>query len=545
MMSNGVAPGAADRAQALFGGLTEGRWEEAHQQFDEYMRGYVDAEGIAQRWKDAAGFAGRFEQAGEPSTPQAGDYTVVEVPLFFAGGKGIGRVAYDCDGKVAGLSLQCRRRHRLDPRRGGGFALSNPDAAELIALGQRRRGGFRKGTRLAVARFSKFLRNRRLQSVCLWVMALGLFATTAVALWIGFQDLFSPLSLAGQFLGLVYFIAGLAGLAGLISLAGLAKPHLGKKLGSSRGNRTKPLTWPIAFVFGGAVAGCYVDATIAWYSFKYRVTITWTFIALALLCFCLACVTLPALSAVWKDISKSLKGVGISAALLGLAAQFWYLSIYSPENSPVGIDYTFAVASVVRSGHNRLVQVHLTIEDAGSVPALDLGSIVVVRGISDPGGYSTILRVLQPFGTGDFIFPNDTYSSDFLVDVTTPAINALNINLTLFFARTTWLSLGAQLGNGTRHFPHCTPKPPDARYEWYINQSHLRQFAQGDKVLHSNYCRYPDEPKNPEAPKIGPYVSVGITGIHGGQLVPIPDQSPVESDLGIIESNRDETLLIT
>ena len=545
MMSNDVAPGAADRAQALFEGLTEGCWEEARQQFDEYMRGHIDAEGIAHGWKHAAGSVGSFEQAGEPSARQTGDYTVVEVPLFFAGGKGIGRVAYDRDGKVAGLSLQCRRRQRLDPRHTGSFALRNPDAPELITLGQRRRGGFRKGTRLAVAMFSKFLRNRRLQSVCLWVMALGLFATTAVALWIGFQDLFSPISLAGQFLGLVYFIAGLAGLAGLISLAGLAKPHLGKKPGSSRGNRTKPPTWPIAFIFGGAVAGCYVDATIAWYSFKYRVIITWTFIVLALLCFCLACVTLPALSAVWKDISKSLKGVGISAALLGLAAQFWYLSIYSPENSPVGMDYTFAVASVVRSGNNRLVQVHLTIEDAGSVPALDLGSIVVVRGISDPGGYSTILRVLQPFGTGDFIFPNDTYSSDFLVDVTTPAINALNINLTLFFARTTWLSLGAQLGNGTRHFPYCTPKPPDTRYEWYINQSHLRQFAQGDKVLHSDYCRYPDEPKNPKAPRFGPFISVGITGIHGGQLVPIPDQSPVGSDLGIIESNRDETLLLT
>ena len=146
MMSNDVAPGAADRAQALFEGLTEGCWEEARQQFDEYMRGHIDAEGIAHGWKHAGRFRGQL-RAGR-RTIRSSDrrlYRGGGTAVLRGGGKGIGRVAYDRDGKVAGLSLQCRRRQRLDPRHTGSFALRNPDAPELITLGQRRRGGFRQG----------------------------------------------------------------------------------------------------------------------------------------------------------------------------------------------------------------------------------------------------------------------------------------------------------------------------------------------------------------------------------------------------------------
>jgi hypothetical protein len=59
---------------------------------------------------------GGFERVGEPSAHQFGDYTVVELPLTFKAGEGLGRVALDQEGKVAGLSVQCPRRHRLDPR---------------------------------------------------------------------------------------------------------------------------------------------------------------------------------------------------------------------------------------------------------------------------------------------------------------------------------------------------------------------------------------------------------------------------------------------
>ena len=217
---------------------------------------------------------------------------------------------------------------------------------------------------------------------CMWLSGLGLLGTTGIALWIGFQDLFLPVSLASQFLGLAFFLAGLAGLAGLVSLADLARPLLGKKQESRDGfpeqvstaqsvhgdddnrpkhgwkrKRTNPPTGQIAFVFGGAVTGCYVDVTIVWYSLGYRMIITWTFIVLAVLCFILACMMLPAIRVVWKNIARSLKGFGISAALLALAAQFWYVSVYDPQNTPAAVNFTFTITSMTGTDTDRVAQV--------------------------------------------------------------------------------------------------------------------------------------------------------------------------------------------
>ena len=40
---------------------------------------------------------------GEPRVYQAGDYTVVDVPLTFEAGEPLGRISYDHAGRVAGL----------------------------------------------------------------------------------------------------------------------------------------------------------------------------------------------------------------------------------------------------------------------------------------------------------------------------------------------------------------------------------------------------------------------------------------------------------
>lgn len=140
-MSHDIPHDAANRARALFSGLVEGRWEEACQQFGEYLSVRADPARLAAGWTRAAGSVGGFTRMGDPAARQVGEYTVVDVALAFAAGKATGRVAYDHHGKIAGLSLQCRRRHRLDPRRVGGFALRSPDAAELITLGRSGRRG--------------------------------------------------------------------------------------------------------------------------------------------------------------------------------------------------------------------------------------------------------------------------------------------------------------------------------------------------------------------------------------------------------------------
>jgi len=134
-----VPPDAADRARELFGDLIEGRWEERRAEFDGTLRSHVDVGRIAHGWATAVSPAGGFKRLGEPSAHQFGDYTVVEVPLTFSAGEGIGRVALDQEGKVAGLSMQYPRRGRLDPRPVRTFLHGIPGVIDLITLGRPRR----------------------------------------------------------------------------------------------------------------------------------------------------------------------------------------------------------------------------------------------------------------------------------------------------------------------------------------------------------------------------------------------------------------------
>ncbi len=68
--------------------------------------------------------------------------------------------------------------------------------------------------------FRTFL--RLLQLAGLVITCLGLLVTAVVAAWIGIQDVFSPVSLSAQLVGLSYLLAGIAGLAGVVGLAGIA-----------------------------------------------------------------------------------------------------------------------------------------------------------------------------------------------------------------------------------------------------------------------------------------------------------------------------------
>jgi hypothetical protein len=49
---------------------------------------------------------GRFERMGEPFAHRAGDDTMVDVPLHFEAGEGVGSIRFDRDGRVAGLMLR-------------------------------------------------------------------------------------------------------------------------------------------------------------------------------------------------------------------------------------------------------------------------------------------------------------------------------------------------------------------------------------------------------------------------------------------------------
>jgi hypothetical protein len=134
-MTQDIPPDVADRARALFGDFIEGRWGEARPEFDARLGDHVFMDRFARGWTDTADSAGSFKRIGAPVARRSGDYTVVDVPLIAGRGEGTGKVAFDTEGKVAGLAIKYPRRHRLDPRPVRCFFLGNP---EILGLGRTR-----------------------------------------------------------------------------------------------------------------------------------------------------------------------------------------------------------------------------------------------------------------------------------------------------------------------------------------------------------------------------------------------------------------------
>jgi hypothetical protein len=109
-----MVPGARELAGRLFGDLAAGRWAAVCAQFGPAVAARLDPAGLAAAWAQVIGMAGEFERRGEPSAYRAGDYTVVDVLLFFEAGERTGRVSYDQDARVAGLFFLPTERKERD-----------------------------------------------------------------------------------------------------------------------------------------------------------------------------------------------------------------------------------------------------------------------------------------------------------------------------------------------------------------------------------------------------------------------------------------------
>ena len=102
-MADMILPGATERASSLFADLTEQRLAQVCGGFNQQMTERLDAHALSAVWAQVIGTAGGYEGMGEPVAHQAGDYTVVDVPLHFEAADLTGRVSYDRTGQVAGL----------------------------------------------------------------------------------------------------------------------------------------------------------------------------------------------------------------------------------------------------------------------------------------------------------------------------------------------------------------------------------------------------------------------------------------------------------
>ena len=102
-MGPALIPAAAERATQLMIDWIEGRYERVTADFNQVMAGKMSAGGLADAWAQLAGLVGRYEQLGEAAARQAGNLTIVDIPMTFEASEMKGRVVYDQDGKVTGL----------------------------------------------------------------------------------------------------------------------------------------------------------------------------------------------------------------------------------------------------------------------------------------------------------------------------------------------------------------------------------------------------------------------------------------------------------
>ena len=102
-MGQEIIPGATKRATQLMIDWIEGRYEPVTDEFNEIMAEKMSADGLADAWAQLAGLVGRYEQMGEAAARQAGNLTIVDIPMSFEASEMKGRIVYDKDGKVTGL----------------------------------------------------------------------------------------------------------------------------------------------------------------------------------------------------------------------------------------------------------------------------------------------------------------------------------------------------------------------------------------------------------------------------------------------------------
>jgi hypothetical protein len=375
-----------------------------------------------------------------------------------------------------------------------------------------------------------------------FILALALLVSAVYAGYIGFPDMIWPVSLPAEILGIVFFLIGLTGFFGFILL-------IFKRA-------------PLALIAVGSLANSYTDMTIVLYSYRYQHFKQYIFALLALLCFALACITLPR---VWGYISKALKAVGISLSLVVVGIGAWYHNFYIPENIQVGIHYGLTVQSVARSGRDTLVSLQLTMRNVSSVPVRSVGSMVAVSGVSYADGRresslsnaqaqkrltdyahnlspnsnirfsgnpkTTILTVLRPIHDGSFLFPNDTFADDFVVIVPERRIKAVHVEILLQYVRSTRIVFGTELKPKPETLNNC-PKDEDERFFWDIDQSALRTFTNGPLIIYSDWC----------ADLHNPFIGYGILGVQDRESP--AEQKSLAARLGVFTSSRFETLLL-
>ncbi|TYQ04347.1 UNVERIFIED_ORG: uncharacterized protein DUF3887 [Gordonia westfalica J30] len=83
--------------------ITKTEWASVTARFDETMTAALSDAALADAWASVVALQGELEGTGTPFVRGHGLHTVVDVPLEQEAGEMVFRVAFDADGRIAGL----------------------------------------------------------------------------------------------------------------------------------------------------------------------------------------------------------------------------------------------------------------------------------------------------------------------------------------------------------------------------------------------------------------------------------------------------------
>lgn len=107
-MSQAMFPDAAERATGLMELWTAGQWDHtfaAAQPATESVTQSLTPQLLADAFAHIVSLVGAYQRMDEPAARLKGNLTVVDIPLLFEAGEMKGRVAYESDGRTAGLFI--------------------------------------------------------------------------------------------------------------------------------------------------------------------------------------------------------------------------------------------------------------------------------------------------------------------------------------------------------------------------------------------------------------------------------------------------------
>ena len=104
-MSESMVPDTGARAVDLFIRWSNNELDEVRRDFDTTMLDRLTEAALAEAWRQVVDMVGGYQGIGESVVRVRADFTVVDVQLQFEDGPMMGRVAYDTDGRIAGLFI--------------------------------------------------------------------------------------------------------------------------------------------------------------------------------------------------------------------------------------------------------------------------------------------------------------------------------------------------------------------------------------------------------------------------------------------------------